>query len=61
MIVSDIIASFVAAIGHKPGTDFFSSSVFYALIQLAMIVAIRTTIDFFLSKEMESIHGANFG
>jgi uncharacterized membrane protein len=61
MIVSDIIASFIAAIGYEPGTDFFSSSVFYALIQLAMIVAIRTTIDFFLSKEMESIHGANFG
>jgi uncharacterized membrane protein len=56
MIVSDIITSFIAAIGYQPGEYFFTSSVFYALIQLAMIVAIRTTIDFFLSKEMESIH-----
>ncbi len=57
MIVSDIISSFVAVAEYEPGGEnFFTSSAFYALIQLGMVVVIRTMIEYFLSKEIESVH-----
>ena len=53
MIVSDIIDSFVAVARHEGDHgDFFHGEVFYSLVQLGMIVLIRTVIDFFLSKEI---------
>ena len=56
MIVSDIIGSFLAVAGYdaKDG-NFFESPAFYALVQLAMVVAIRTVIERFLAKEIESV------
>jgi uncharacterized membrane protein len=57
MIVSDIIESFLAVARYEADDgNFFSSTAFYSLVQLAMIVAIRTVIEHFLSKEIESIH-----
>ncbi|MEM9088375.1 MAG: hypothetical protein AAGC93_06480 [Cyanobacteria bacterium P01_F01_bin.53] len=56
LIISDIINSFLTGLDYEPGENFFTSSVFYGLIQLAMVVAIRTSIDYFLSKELDSIH-----
>ena len=57
MIVSDIIESFLAVAGYESEDgNFFTSPAFYALVQLAMIVAIRTAIEHFLSKEIESLH-----
>lgn len=57
MIVSDIIDSFLAVVDYDTREgDFLSSPAFSALFQLAMIVVIRTMIDFFLSKEIESVH-----
>ena len=62
MIVSDIIESFLAVAGYDPKDgNFFSSPAFYALVQLAMIVAIRTVIEHFLAKEIESVHEAQEG
>jgi len=53
MIVSDIIDSFVAVARHEGDHgDFFHGEVFYSLVQLGMVVVIRTVIDFFLSKEI---------
>ena len=56
MIVSDIIASFLA-IANAPdhGGNFFESEVFGSLVQLAMVVGIRTVIDFFIEKEAGSL------
>jgi len=57
MIVSDIIESFLATMAFSAhGGSFFSSSAFYALAELAMIVAIRTAIEFFLARELEAMH-----
>ena len=57
MIVSDIIDSFVAVARHEGDHgDFFHGEVFYSLVQLGMVVVIRTVIDFFLSKEIGEIH-----
>ena len=62
MIVSDIIDSFLAVVDYDPKeVAFFASPAFYALVQLAMIVAIRTLIDYFLSKEVESVHELSSG
>jgi uncharacterized membrane protein len=57
MIVSDIIDSFVAVARHEGDHgDFFHGEVFYSLVQLGMVVVIRTVIDFFLSKEIGELH-----
>jgi len=57
MIVSDIIDSFVAVARHEGDHgDFFQGEVFYSLVQLGMVVVIRTVIDFFLSKEIGELH-----
>ena len=62
MIVADIIESFLAVAGYEfDGGEFFSSPAFFALIQLAMIVAIRTVIEHFLAKEIESVHESQEG
>ena len=54
MIVSDIIMSFIAVAQYQAGGEnFFESAAFYALVQLSMIVAIRTVIDYFLARELE--------
>jgi uncharacterized membrane protein len=59
MIVSDIIDSFVAVARHEGDHgDFFHGEVFYSLVQLGMIVLIRTVIDFFLSKEIGELSDA---
>ena len=53
MIVSDIIDSFVAVALSVPGGEsFFHSATFYALMQLGMIVLIRTVLDYFVSREL---------
>ena len=59
MIVSDIIDSFVA-VARSEGSheDFFQGEVFYSLVQLGMIVTIRTAIDYFLGKEINELHQA---
>jgi len=55
LIVSDIIDSFVAVTLSQPGSeDFFHSETFYTLVELGIIVMIRTVLDFFLSKELNS-------
>ena len=56
MIVSDIIASFLA-IANAPEHrgSFFESEVFASLVELAMVVGIRTVIDFFLEREAGSL------
>ena len=57
MIVSDIIDSFVAVTRHEGDHgDFFHGEVFYSLVQLGMVVVIRTVIDFFLSKEIGELN-----
>ena len=57
MIVSDIIDSFVAVARHEGDHgDFFHGEVFYSLVQLGMVVVIRTVIDFFLSKEIGELN-----
>ena len=57
MIVSDIIDSFVAVARAEGGyEDFFHSGVFYSLVQLGMIVIIRTLIDYFLDRELRELH-----
>lgn len=38
----------------RPDLALRSQSAFFELAQLAMIVVIRTVIDYFLSKEIES-------
>jgi uncharacterized membrane protein len=59
MIVSDIIDSFVAVARHEGDHgDFFHGEVFYSLVQLGMVVVIRTVIDFFLSKEIGELSDA---
>jgi uncharacterized membrane protein len=59
MIVSDIIDSFVAVARHEGDHgDFFHGEVFYSLVQLGMVVVIRTVIDFFLSKEIGELSGS---
>ena len=59
MIVSDIIGTFLAVGGAGPGqADFFHSEVFYALVELAFIVMIRTVIDYFLGKEIDELRAA---
>jgi uncharacterized membrane protein len=59
MIVSDIIDSFVAVARHEGDHgDFFHGEVFYSLVQLGMVVVIRTVIDFFLSKEIGELGGS---
>lgn len=55
LIVADLINSFLAGLDYKIDENFFTSPAFYGLIQLAIIVAIRTSIDHFLSKELNSI------
>lgn len=56
MIVSDIIDSFVAvARAERLYEDFFQSAVFYSLVQLGMLVVIRTVIDYFLGKEINEL------
>jgi uncharacterized membrane protein len=56
MIVSDIIDSFVAvARAERLHDDFFHSGVFYSLVQLGMLVVIRTVIDYFLGKEIAEL------
>lgn len=56
MIISDIIDSFVAVTVSEPGAEnFFHSATFYALVQLGIIVLIRTVLDFFLSKELAEL------
>jgi len=53
MIVSDIIDTFVVVSQSQPGgEDFFHSGTFYTLVQLGLIVMIRTVLDFFLSQEL---------
>jgi uncharacterized membrane protein len=56
MIVSDIIDSFVAVARHEGDHgDFFHGEVFYSLVQLGMIVLIRTVIDYFLGREINEL------
>ena len=56
MIVSDISDSFVAVASSEPGGEnFFHSDTFYALVQLGIIVLIRTVLDVFLSKELNEL------
>lgn len=56
LIVSDLIESFLAIAGAEGGEDpFFESEAFYALVQLAMIVAIRTLIERSLSKAAQEL------
>ena len=56
MIVSDLIETVLIIVEHSPGEKaFFSSPVFYELAQLAIVVLIRTFIDYFLSKEIRSL------
>ena len=56
MIVSDIIDSFVAVSRYESGDEgFFQSAVFYSLVQLGMVVVIRTAIDYFLAKEISAL------
>ena len=56
MIVADLIETFVAVAGAEPGLEsFFHSEVFYALVQLGLIVLIRTVIDYFLGKEINEL------
>ena len=56
MIVADIIDSFVAVVGAEAvGGSFFHSEVFYSLVQLAILVLIRTVIDYFLGKEISGL------
>ena len=56
MIVSDLIETVLIIVEHTPGkTSFFSSPVFFELAQLAVVVVIRTFIDFFLSKEIREL------
>ena len=58
MIVSDIIDSFVAVARAQDNYEsFFQSDVFYSLVQLGMIVLIRTVIDYFLGKEITELEG----
>lgn len=57
MIVADLIDSFVAVARAEDGyEDFFHSGVFYSLVQLGMIVMIRTLIDYFLGRELRELH-----
>ena len=57
MIVSDIIDSFVAVSRHAGGYgNFFHGAIFYSLVQLGMVVVIRTVIDYFLGKEINELH-----
>jgi uncharacterized membrane protein len=59
MIVSDIIDSCVAVARHEGDHgDFFNGEVVYSLVQLGMVVVIRTVIDFFLSKEIGELSDA---
>ena len=59
MIVSDIIDSFVAVSRHAGGYgNFFQGAIFYSLVQLGMIVMIRTVIDYFLGREISELHEA---
>lgn len=56
MIVSDIIGSFIAVAGAEAdGASFFQSDVFFALMELGIIVLIRTVIDYFLGKEIDEL------
>ena len=56
MIVSDLIETVLILVKENPeGGSFFSSPAFFELTQLAVVVAIRTFIDYFLSKEIESL------
>jgi uncharacterized membrane protein len=58
MIVSDIIDSFVAVARHEGAHgDFFHGEVFYSLVQLGMIVVIRTVIDYFVGREISELSG----
>ncbi|GEM_PF-2653159 len=62
MIISDLIHSFLAVVkSHGSYENFFQSDVFYSLIQLGMIVSIRTVIDYVLSREIDEIMGKNTG
>jgi uncharacterized membrane protein len=57
MIVADLIDSFVAVARAEDGyEDFFHSAVFYALVQLGIVVMIRTLIDYFLGRELRELH-----
>lgn len=56
MIVSDIITSFLAVVEHEgDGGNFFQGGVFASLMQLGMVVAIRTVIDTFLGREIAEL------
>jgi uncharacterized membrane protein len=56
MIVSDIIDSFVAVSKHAGGYgNFFQGAIFYSLVQLGMVVVIRTAIDYFLGREINEL------
>ena len=56
MIVSDLIETVLIIMEHAPHKgSFFSSPVFFELSQLAVVVIIRTFIDFFLSREIKEI------
>ena len=60
MIVSDIIDSFVAVARHEGDHgDFFHGEVFYSLVQLGIIVVIRTVIDYFLGREINELGETN--
>lgn len=55
MIISDLIHSFLAVVRSDSYENFFSSDVFLSLVQLGMVVVIRTLIDIVLSKEIDGI------
>lgn len=56
MIISDLIETVLILVEYAPDeVAFFSSPAFFELTQLAIVVVIRTFIDYFLSKEIESL------
>lgn len=57
LIISDIIHTFLAVVEHHAMEGaFYHSATFNALVHLAVVVAIRTLIDFVLAKEVEAVH-----
>jgi len=56
MIVADVIATFVVVAGRKTSVEsFFHSEVFSALMELGIIVLIRTILDYFVGKEIREL------
>ena len=56
MIVADVIATFVVVAGVEASVEsFFHSEVFFALMELGLIVLIRTVLDYFVGKEIREL------